>query len=457
MIAPTEQFWDDLLLFIEEGKVVPVVGAELVTVGSGAAETQLRHRLAARLAAAIGLPAGDLPAAPELDDVVAGHVRRGGERSDLYARLLHLLREEPPQPAPPLLELAAMLPLQLFVSLTFDGQLAAALTAVRPGQGVTSIAYAPNAVRDLPVPYESLREPTVFHLLGRAASTPEYAICDDDLLEFLHALQDGPRRPARLFDALRSNHILLLGCGFGDWLARFFLRTARGLELSQRRKRWDILADSRSGQDPALTVFLSSFSSDTRQVDLAPAAFVHELARRWRAAHPQVEGEPLGGAGTAANGATPHEGAVFVSYASDDLDAASRLVEALRAARLDVWFDKGDLRPADDWERAIQRGIERCSLFLPVVSRQTLAAENRRRFFWREWNAADQIAGGLAPEEQFIIPIVIDDSRLDDTGLPRSFQRKQGVAAPQGMMPPGLPSHLQAIVRDFHRRRRGGP
>ena len=452
MPAPSERFWEDLLLFIEEGKVIPVVGPELVTVREGGLQIPLLQWLARRLAAAIDLPTTALPGSFGLNDVVSLHMRQhGGERDDLYARLLQILREAPPEPSPALRALAGIGPLRLFVSLSFDSHLAAAIAKARSSPTPQAIAYSTNAVRDLPEPYDDLRGPLVFHLLGRASSTPEYAICDDDLLEFLHALQDGQRRPVKLFDALRANHLLILGCGFGDWLARFFLRTARGLELSQKRKRWDVLADTLSGQDAALTVFLSSYSADTRLLEMPAAAFVEELAQRWHAAHPHAPDG--GGAPAPRSDAVPRDGAVFVSYAGENRAAAQRLADGLSAAGLDVWFDKRELQPADDWALSINLGIERCALFLPVISREALAEENRRRYFWREWNAADERARGMAPNEEFIVPVVVDDTRLDRTTLPDSFRRKQGPSLPGGELAPEVARRLVDIVRNFHRRR----
>jgi hypothetical protein len=37
-------------------------------------------------------------------------------------------------------------------------------------------------------------------------------------------------------------------------------------------------------------------------------------------------------------------GAVFLSYASQDAEAAQRICEALRVAGVEVWFDKSELR-----------------------------------------------------------------------------------------------------------------
>jgi hypothetical protein len=40
-------------------------------------------------------------------------------------------------------------------------------------------------------------------------------------------------------------------------------------------------------------------------------------------------------------------GAVFLSYASEDSEAAARIAEALRVAGFEVWFDKSELRGGD--------------------------------------------------------------------------------------------------------------
>lgn len=44
---------------------------------------------------------------------------------------------------------------------------------------------------------------------------------------------------------------------------------------------------------------------------------------------------------------TEARGAVFVSHASDDTEAARRLCEALRAGGIEVWLDESELRLED--------------------------------------------------------------------------------------------------------------
>jgi len=213
-----------------------------------------------------------------------------------------------------------------------------------------------------------------------------------------------------------------------------------------------VLVGDHISHDAGLVLFLESFSSDTRVVPLTAADFATELARRWHAAHPPAvaaslsQEEPVG--------KTVPSGAILISYASEDLEAASRLADGLRAAGLEVWLDKNALQMGDDWARSIRRGIERCSLFLPVISQRSLSEENRRRYFWREWNDADDFARGMAPGEAFVIPIVIDDTRIDRVSLPGSFQRAQGTTLPSGTVAPSVADRLKELVRDFHRRQR---
>ena len=246
MTNSLERFWEDFLLFIEERRVIPVIGPELVTVGDDEGDVPLDRWIARRLVPVLELTTAELPESFDLNDVVSLHLRRRGDRDELYPRIFSILRGAALSPSATLRAIAGISGFDLFVSLTFDSLLAEAVSAARPGgPRAEQIAYAPNALHDLPSAKSGLRQPTVFHLLGRASSSPEYAICDEDLLEFLHAMQDKQRQPKMLFDELRGNHLLILGCGYGDWLARFFLRTARSVELSQKRKRWDVVVDDR--------------------------------------------------------------------------------------------------------------------------------------------------------------------------------------------------------------------
>ena len=54
--------------------------------------------------------------------------------------------------------------------------------------------------------------------------------------------------------------------------------------------------------------------------------------------------------------------AIFLSYASQDADAARRICEALRAASLEVWFDQSELRGSDARDTSIREQIKECAV-----------------------------------------------------------------------------------------------
>jgi hypothetical protein len=61
------------------------------------------------------------------------------------------------------------------------------------------------------------------------------------------------------------------------------------------------------------------------------------------------------------------QGAVFLSYASQDAEAAKRICESLRASGIEVWFDQSDLVGGDAWDQKIRRQIKECALLIPII------------------------------------------------------------------------------------------
>ena len=65
--------------------------------------------------------------------------------------------------------------------------------------------------------------------------------------------------------------------------------------------------------------------------------------------------------------------AIFLSHASQGADAARRICESLRVARLKVWFDQSELRGGDAWDASIRKQIKECALFIPIITPNTQA------------------------------------------------------------------------------------
>ena len=276
--------WDDLLDYIEDRRVIPIVGPELLRVETETGPRLLYDWLAEKLAGRLAVDTSLLPESYTLNDVVCWFLSSRGRREEAYARLRGVLRDSAFAPPRALAQLAQITDFDLFVSTTFDPLLEQAINAERFNGAASTevIAYAPNRVNDLPTERERLSRPVVYHLLGRVSASPTYVLSDEDLLEFICGLQSEHLAPEKLFHELEHSHLLLIGGNFTNWLARLFLRMAKRRRLSDPRDVGEVLADGHSAGDRRLMSFLQQVSVRTR-VYAGAEDFVDELHRRWMA------------------------------------------------------------------------------------------------------------------------------------------------------------------------------
>jgi len=135
---------------------------------------------------------------------------------------------------------------------------------------------------------------------------------------------------------------------------------------------------------------------------------------------------------------------VFLSYASQDAAAARRVCDALRAAGIEVWFDQSELRGGDAWDHSIRRQIKSCALFIPVISRHTRLRDEG--YFRLEWKLAIDRSHLMAATRAFLLPVVIDDTRDDDEGVPERFREVQWTRLPEGLTPPAFTERISRLL-----------
>jgi hypothetical protein len=115
--------------------------------------------------------------------------------------------------------------------------------------------------------------------------------------------------------------------------------------------------------------------------------------------------------------------AIFLSYASQDAEFARRIADALRAAGLDVWLDQNELRGGDAWDASIRKRIKDCTLFVPIISKNT---ESRSEGYFRlEWKLAIDRSHLMSDDQTFLMPVVIDDTSDADARVPDRIRERQ--------------------------------
>ena len=133
--------------------MIPLVGAELLTVSDGAGgELPLMRVLAQKLAERVRVSSDDCTGDDALHQVVCRYLQRGGRREEVYPRICTLLKELAPTVPPILRDLARIRHFNVFVTTTFDSLLAQALDEERfsGAPRTVSLAYSPNSSADLP-------------------------------------------------------------------------------------------------------------------------------------------------------------------------------------------------------------------------------------------------------------------------------------------------------------------
>ncbi len=135
---------------------------------------------------------------------------------------------------------------------------------------------------------------------------------------------------------------------------------------------------------------------------------------------------------------------VFLSYAVEDADPASKICEALREDGVEVWFDHSALRGGEAWDQKIRTQIGECALFIPIISEHTEARDEGH--FRHEWMLGVERARKLAGDQAFLMPIVVDATATAKARMPDEFRAVHALRLPGGEGAWGLGERVQRLL-----------
>jgi len=136
--------------------------------------------------------------------------------------------------------------------------------------------------------------------------------------------------------------------------------------------------------------------------------------------------------------------AVFLSYAREDLPAATRIADALTSHGVEVWFDQSELRGGDAWDHKIRRQIKECALFIAVISGNT--EERREGYFRLEWKLAVERTHLMAEGVPFLAPVVVDETLEGAAVVPSEFLRVQWLRLPGALPTPQFVGQVKRML-----------
>src|SRR5688572_31616016 len=99
-----EDAWDDLLNYIEERRVIPIIGPDLLRVQTDRGLRPLYEWLAEKLAVRLQVSTADLPQPLALNDGVCSYLGQRGRSEEAYTRIRSIMSgggfERPPARRP---------------------------------------------------------------------------------------------------------------------------------------------------------------------------------------------------------------------------------------------------------------------------------------------------------------------------------------------------------------------
>lgn len=96
---------------------------------------------------------------------------------------------------------------------------------------------------------------------------------------------------------------------------------------------------------------------------------------------------------------------IFLCYAIEDEEKASKVYDALKKRGHKPWMDKRELVAGQDWELEIRRAIEQSQYFVALLSKKSVG---RRGFVQKEIRFALDVLGEIPPGQIYFIPLRLE-------------------------------------------------
>ena len=299
---------------------------------------------------------------------------------------------------------------RLVITTAFDPILELALNEIwKMKIDVKNIFYGKaSADKDLDLAKKGRSEfydidPTLYYAFGKAYK---------DDASYIFGVKDGEKiltidrwlglqKPQSLLEYIKNRKILAVGCKFDDWLFRFF---------------WYILSQRPTNDTSSATPLFNLVKNGSVAVKLATEDEVRMKKYIQRNSNIRyfddsrnfmsyigpdiIEYYP------------PTVGELFISYASEDYLFAKDLYDNLCEKNQNVWLDIR-LIPGDLYKDRIRNAIKDCSIFLPILSEQTikdiLTPPSEERFYRKEWRLAQEkfVESQRDSKRFLVIPIIL--------------------------------------------------
>jgi len=411
----SEQYdWDELLDFISEKQLTPILGKEIYQFKQNDSLTPLDEYLSRQILEVNRVT--DQPVVGLTSAVSYLLNEKKLKPLDVTKRLKSMVKEISFE-FPALNEFLSISDLNYFVNTAvYNNVLEQSLEKIR-GQKPTSINFSINEPFSDCEDLAKLKEPFVFNVFGSILNTVDAALSEEDMLEYTGYFKEKMNNAANLINALRNHNLLFVGCAFPEWMVRFVMRLLSNEPMHDwGTKRTIIIVNDDTEIKSNQYDFLRNY--DVVIYEGSTNEFVHELSAQWKKKNPTAVKTKR----------------IFLSYTTKDKEAVETLKQALEGIEnVSCWYDNREIQPGDDFKTEIAKNIKSADLFIPLISANSLT--HKDGYVQLEWITADNVNTFRKIDgnnKKYLVPVVIDDTNPYDVNVPKYFSELSIGKVPQG-------------------------
>lgn len=417
-----EEYWEELINQIEEGRVIPVIGPDLLTEQPDG--RNLHQCLVDGLARW-----GEVTSSPKSFSQLlydrsfqTTMTKSKLNRDTIYWMIDSQVKKMRVTPHPLLKRLLNTKRFPFVITTSFTPVVEDCMKAIYGAESVRSLQFNNDSQRSMRVGFGDIQNeqemmvPTVFYMFGKVSSEPHrYVVTDMDMLEFCRTWMSGLGIPRNLSESLGKRYLLFLGGSYNDWLFRFIWFSMRRSSLERRQNAsMFVVPENKSAEEDSFEDFLDRLETFTQH---DPDHVIREIETR-------LASRMDSGSSLKDSSRTD----VFISYSRKDSAVAFALYKELQCRGLKVWFDLDSIGKGENWQLSIERGIHNTSLFVPLLTRNVSSEYLSPHEYRVEWDLASSIQSRLGGRG-FIIPIAEAGFDFYDvnTSLPEIFKRLNAI------------------------------
>lgn len=399
-----EPLWDKLIQNIIDGKVIPVIGPEILTINGTDINSFIIDGIGRKLSMANPPHSfSELVYAPE-------YRNKFGNRDRIYYQVSNIFAKKR-FPSSSLLERLLSIKQFPFVITTSFAPIVEDTMRVLWKDELRVMRFNNNPMENDDIKTGAdLRKPTVYYMFGKVCEgVKKYVLTDTDMLDYVSSWlsNDNRARPKNLCNELKDKYLLMLGNNYSNWLFRFIWYSMRKSDLSHGMLTYDSL-------DESLIAFLERTETFTKQntaevIDQIISRLDKKLAENEKTKFNKPEDNMD----------------VFISYSRSDSNIAEKLYDALTKQGKRVWYDKHNLTEGGNFMEEIKKAIRTAKYFLPILSDNITREKDFSHVYRNEWDIAIEVA--ISMGRTYIIPLAEIGFEFYRAAIPDKMQQHNAI------------------------------